>query len=93
MYLFLSAYSVVLIKFRPSAPCACSQQSEPVSAWIVIRSLALAGTTSYLLLGRAGRVEGLSDTEWVFVLLAASTFGVLLWGLPSAMRQPAQVET
>lgn len=81
-----SGYSQRVRRTRPDAPCGCSRHDLPVTGWVVIRGYLLAGTAclgavtsdSVLTLDQSGLSLGV-------VLLAAATFGVLLWHLPAAM--------
>jgi hypothetical protein len=75
-------------------PCGCSRAPLPMTGWVVARAFALAGlavvavvwSDSVAPLTRPGAVLAV-------VLLAAATFGCLLWQLPAAMHDPARAPT
>lgn len=81
-----SGYSHRVRRTRPDAPCGCSRHDLPVTGWVVIRGCLLAGiaclgavtSDSVLTLDQPG-------LPLAIALLAAATFGVLLWHLPAAM--------
>lgn len=84
-----SGYSQRVRRSRPDAPCGCSRHDLPATGWVVIRGYLLAGiaclgavtSDSVLTLDQPG-------FSLAIALLAAATFGVLLWHLPAAMYNP-----
>jgi hypothetical protein len=76
-----------------TGPCGCSRTELPMSGWVVTRAavlavLALVGAALSDAVVGWGRV----DADLAVVLLAAATFTVGLWHLPSAMHHPRPVE-
>ncbi|MGH3756987.1 MauE/DoxX family redox-associated membrane protein [Actinophytocola sp.] len=76
-------------------PCGCGGVEVPMDRWVITRAFVLAG------LAAAAAVAGVGagslplvpfGPEPLVVLLAAATFGTLLWHLPAAMREPARAE-
>lgn len=86
-YLSLTAYGLALLRWRPGAPCGCGSASQPVSGWTVARSATL-GVLALVAL-RAGSITVPSESPYRLsvLLLAATTFTILIWQLPRAMGQ------
>ncbi len=89
LYTVYAVYSMILLKFRPSAPCGCSRSDHPVSAWVVLRAAALA----------AAAIVGVATTPVTFdvwppsvdtaiSMLAGCGLTLLLWSIPEALHDP-----
>jgi hypothetical protein len=82
------AFSWRLLRRRPSAPCGCSQQDQPVTAWVSARAwtlsvMALVAAAFYDVdVGSSGPRLGVP----LVAIVAAPTLATLLWLLPEALR-------
>lgn len=86
-YAFFGLYLVVLLKYRPTSPCACSRLSDSVSGWIAVRAGVLMGLSIYAgWLSPKVNPSQLGLIEMAFLILAATGLAILLWEFPSAMR-------
>jgi hypothetical protein len=88
LYVAFTAYSLVLIRWRPGVACACQARRRRVSGWTAARALILSGLslaaflqTSTTTVYRDGALRA------AVTLLAAVAFAVLIWRLPDAMMQ------
>lgn len=74
-------------------PCGCGGVEVPMDGWVAGRGLVLAGLAAFAA-ATDGSVPPLSQfgSDQVVVLLAAGTFGTLLWHLPAAMHLPSRTE-
>jgi hypothetical protein len=82
-------YGWLVVSSGRSGPCGCAEAETPMGMWVAGRALALAGLSLMALIW-SGSVLPLHQlgSDLVIVLLGAATFGVLLWFLPAAMRDP-----
>ncbi len=89
LYLIFTFYALILLRWRPQAPCGCSTQRRAVSVWTIARSAILALVAS-LPLASAGPAVGIVEEprQLVIGLLAGSAFTVMIWRLPDAMPDP-----
>jgi hypothetical protein len=87
LYAMYATYGLYLLRRRPGVPCACSHDSDPISASVVARAAGLAGLAVVALL-HVPVAQGLSGLEVVVVALAASAYGITLWVLPTALHDP-----
>ena len=84
LYLAFVVVAAVLWRWRPGAPCGCSTERHPVSAWVVMRALVFAAAAGVAATDDlAGSVAA---SHVALALVIAAAFGVLLWNIPSAMR-------
>lgn len=72
-------------------PCGCARTETPMNRWIAVRAtvLAVVAMTAAGLLGPAGATLPTGPARIVTAALATAAFTVLLWGLPTAMHEPA----
>ncbi|GAA2639045.1 hypothetical protein SMC26_40765 [Actinomadura fulvescens] len=88
LYVALAAYAAVLLRRNPGVPCACSSRAEPISIWVPVRTTVLALGCGFA----AAQVDLVLSWTWssdaLLAFLAASTFTVLAWILPSTLHDP-----
>jgi hypothetical protein len=83
-------YGWYVLSTGRGGPCGCSRVELPMTGWVVSRALALAGLALVgSLLSGSVLPPGRPSGPLTIVLLAAATFGCLLWQLPAAMYDPA----
>ena len=81
-----AAYTTILLRVRPGAPCACAAVDAPVSPGVPARALALALVAGALARGQSELATlGLAYWEVALTVLSAASFAVLLLALPSAL--------
>lgn len=86
-------YGCYLAATGRGGPCGCGGVEVPMDGWVTGRAFVLAGLAALGAVA-AGSVPPLTSfgPPLLVVLLAAATFGTLLWHLPGAMRDPAHTE-
>jgi hypothetical protein len=89
LYVSFAIYSVLLLQWRPQAPCGCGTQGQPVSSWTIGRAATLAAVASVLLLVDLPLVVSTEDLARLsIILLSSAALTVLFLRLPDAMGQP-----
>lgn len=84
-----AGYAWRVLAAGTGGPCGCSRRDLPMSGWVVARAGALAALAVLgLALTRSVLPLRAPDSRLGTVLLAAATFGLLLWQLPAAMHDP-----
>ncbi|HSK98515.1 MAG TPA: MauE/DoxX family redox-associated membrane protein, partial [Euzebyales bacterium] len=86
LYAAFAGYALVLVRWRPQAPCGCSVEHRPASSWTVLRSVALSGLAfAALRLDQPIALEG----AWhaTITLMVGVGFALLLWHLPDALAE------
>jgi hypothetical protein len=90
LYAAFAGYGALLLRWRPTAPCGCGTQGQPVSAWTIGRAAALAAVCGVLAVATPSLIavptENLARLS--IVLLAGAALTVLLLRLPYTMVQP-----
>lgn len=85
-----AAYSWLLIRRTPGAPCGCGSHHEATSSAVTLRALALSAMAwmGALLIHADPTLDfQLSGAPLTVVLLAAIAFGSALWILPEATSE------
>lgn len=90
VYAGYGLYGLYLVRARPGVPCACANDSEPVDSVVVGRAAALAALALVAAL-HAPTLQGLTVREAVIVALASVAYGLAIWSLPAALRDPGSV--
>lgn len=73
-------------------PCGCGGTEVPMGHWVTVRAFVLAALAAVAAAAHGSVVPlALFDERLLVVLLAAATFGTLLWYLPAAMPRPQEV--
>ena len=89
LYVSFAIYGVLLLQWRPQAPCGCGTQGQPVSAWTIGRAATLATVSSVLLLVDMPFVVSTEDLARLsIILLSGAALTVLFLRLPDTMAQP-----
>lgn len=90
LYLVYSAYTIALLKVRPTAVCGCWVHDHEINRWVPLRSAALA-----LMSGCAVAIQERALPEHDVLLvnatvacLSAATFTTILLVLPGALVDP-----
>jgi len=75
-------------------PCGCGGVEVPMDGWVTGRALVLAGSAAFAAVAAdpVPPLSRLGSPPLLVIPLAAATFGLLLWHLPAAMRDPARPE-
>lgn len=87
IYACYAVYGLVLMRWRPGVPCACSHDADPIDAAVVVRAVVLAGLAGVALI-QAPVAQDLSGREWTVIVLGSLAYGTALWALPAALRDP-----
>ncbi|HEX2295837.1 MAG TPA: MauE/DoxX family redox-associated membrane protein [Actinomycetota bacterium] len=87
LYGLFAAYSLIVLRFRPGAPCGCGSDLTPITGWVVAR----AGLYAVLSLG-ALRLDGgplsiPNVSEASLLIMASASLAILLWIFPSAVSR------
>lgn len=89
LYVSFATYGVLLLRWRPQAPCGCGTQGQAMSVWTIGRAAMLAAVSGVLLLVDSPLVVSTTDLARLsIILLAGAALTVLLLRLPDTMVQP-----
>ncbi|CAM3158716.1 MauE/DoxX family redox-associated membrane protein [Stackebrandtia soli] len=85
-----AAYIQYALTTGRSGPCGCSRSEAPMDGWVVVRAGVFAACALVGALSSGAVVPSAADpASWTVILAASATFVILLWLLPTAMREPA----
>jgi methylamine utilization protein MauE len=90
LYASFALYGVLLLRWRPTAPCGCGIRAQPVSAWTIGRAATLTAVCGVLVVATPS-LTAVSTGDLAhlsIVLLAGAALTVLLLRLPDTMIQP-----
>jgi hypothetical protein len=92
LFLALSVYSALLLRFRSGVPCACSHVDYENNVWVPLRGLAVSlGAMLAAIEGQAIHWSNAPALDLLFVVLASLSLAILLWHLPEALGDPRGV--
>lgn len=91
LFISYSIYLLVLLRYRPSAPCACSSTEEEVTVVHVARAAALALVSLFCIRIDGAVLQGLESSQSGIAIAAGFAGASIAWILPSAVANPWSV--
>jgi Methylamine utilisation protein MauE len=83
-YASLAAYGLILLRWRPEAPCGCSLRSGPVDGSTVLRA-AVLGALALSALSLDRPLITATGSQAAITVAAGVTFALLVWHVPDTV--------